>query len=255
MAELNNGLLRARIMHRRLLPRQNQFVYHVYYLCFPLSQLAKLASGWLRLERFGVFSFYKRDYGARDGSELLPWIRGLLARYGVTAADGEVVLMTMPRVLGHVFNPVSFWFCLDKTGGLRAVLAEVNNTFGERHCYLLFHDDQRVIAPDEWLKSNKMFYVSPFLEVKGSYLFRFHYQEHHVGVWIDYQTDEGLVLQTFVGGVRAPLTNASLMCAFCQIPLVTLKVIALIHYQAVKLWLKRVPYVRRPKPPGELISR
>lgn len=255
MAKLENGFVAAKVMHRRLLPRENHFVYGAYYLCFPLSRLAGASSALLRKERWGVFGLYKRDHGARDGSDWLPWIRGLLEKFGVTAADGDVVLMTMPRVFGYVFNPVSFWFCLDKQGGLRAVLAEVNNTFGESHNYLVFHDDQRMILPDERLKSNKMFYVSPFLEVKGEYLFRFHYQEDRVGVWIDYQTEEGVVLNTYVGGKRTALNDRVLLGAFVKIPLVTLKVIVMIHFQAIKLWLKRVRYVPRPQPPKELNSR
>lgn len=255
MAKLAGGFVAAKVMHRRLLPRENRFVYGAYYLCLPLSIVDSVRFRLLRKEKWGFFSLHNRDHGARDGSPWQPWIRSLLGEFGVTSADGEVVLMTMPRVFGYVFNPVSFWFCLDKEGGLRAVLAEVNNTFGERHNYLIFHDDQRLILPDEWLKSKKMFYVSPFLEVKGEYLFRFHYQEDRVGVWIDYQTEEGTVLNTYVGGKRNVLNDRVLLAAFAKIPLVTLKVIAMIHYQAVKLWLKRVRYVRRPKPPEELNTR
>lgn len=252
---ISRGLLRAKVMHHRLIPRRNRFVYGVYYLCFPLSVLPTLACGMLKTEKSGLLSFRARDYGARDGSDPEGWIRGVLAGQGLDQADGEIVLLTLPRVMGYLFNPVSFWFCLDKQGKLRAVLAEVSNTFSERHNYLVAHADQRPIEPDEWLECEKVFYVSPFLNVEGKYLFRFNYSNDSVGVWINYFTQKGKVLETFVGGPRVDLNVSSLRKVFFAFPLVTLKVIGLIHYQAIKLWIKKIKYVVRPKPPQELISR
>jgi len=251
---LTRALMVADVAHARLRPAKNAFHYHVYYLCTALANWQRLGRLWLfSLERFNLFSLRARDYSADTTPEA--YVRGLLAGWNVTAADGEVVLLTLPRVLGYAFNPVSFWFCLDQTGALRAVLADVRNTFGERHGYLLFHEDQRVISRDDWLTSQKQFHVSPYLPVVGHYEFRFAYGEEKIGVWINYHDEEGLLLTTSLVGKRRPLTSASLFYVFMRYPLVTFKVIGLIHYQAMKLFLKGVRYRVKPTPPITEISR
>ena len=123
------------VMHRRLRPVEHGFRYGVFFLRFPLSRLAQLRGPLFALDRFNLFSFHRADHG--DGGDPLQWIGGLLRREGVREVIGEVELQTFPRVLGYVFNPVSFWYCHNTAGELIAILAEVNNTFGERHCYLL----------------------------------------------------------------------------------------------------------------------
>lgn len=248
---LDNAYMVADVAHARMHPKKNGFHYRVYYLCVALKDVPSLAKLRLfSLNRFNLFGFRDADYG--HGTTPEAWIRELLATWGVTTADGEVVLLTLPRVLGYAFNPVSFWFCLDKAGLLRAVLADVRNTFGERHGYLLFHDDQRPIGRDDWLKSEKIFHVSPFIEVTGHYEFRFIFGEEKIGVWINHHDAHGLLLTTSLVGKRQPLTSTSLFYAFFRYPLVTLKVIVLIHYQAIKLLLKGVRY--RVKPPSPLLE-
>lgn len=251
---LDNAYMVADVAHARTRPKSNRFHYHVYYLCVALKDMSQLTRLKLfSMDGFNLFSLHGADYG--HGTTPEAWIRALLAEWGVTAADGEVVLLTLPRVLGYAFNPVSFWFCLDKAGMPRAVLADVRNTFGERHGYLLFHDDQRPIGRDDWLKSEKIFHVSPFIEVTGHYEFRFVYGEKTIGVWINHHDADGLLLTTSLVGKRQPLTSATLFYAFFRYPLVTLKVIGLIHYQAMKLLLKGVRYRVKPLPPTLEISR
>jgi len=251
---LGHTLLEATVLHARQRPAANAFRYRVYYLCVVLSQWSTLQRLWfLALERFHLFSLRARDYGRGESPE--SWMRGLLGRYGVTSADGEIVLMTMPRVLGYAFNPVSFWFCLDKAGAVRAMLADVTNTFGERHAYLLFHDDQRPITQDDWLSSKKAMHVSPFIEVTGHYEFRIAYSANAIGVWINHHDADGLLLSTSVSGKSRPLTMGSLLGCFFRYPLVTLRVIFLIHYQALRLFLKGVRYHTKPFPPSTEISR
>ena len=126
--------------------------------------------------------------------------------------------MTLPRMLGYVFNPVSFWFCRDRSGALRAVLCEVNNTFGESHCYLVHHDDRRPIEPDAWLEGRKVFHVSPFLPVEGGYRFRFRLDDGRAHVDVNYHDAEGLMLATSVGGRREALTDASVLPALPRQP-------------------------------------
>ena len=124
----------GKVVHRRLRPAAHQFVYPVYFCLLPLSSLERLGNALFSVNRFNLFSFHYADHGARDGSHPLAWIRALLNENEIVA-DGEISLQCFPRVLGFVFNPVSFWYCHNNTGELVAVLAEVNNTFGERHNY------------------------------------------------------------------------------------------------------------------------
>lgn len=251
---LNNALLISQVSHARQRPKKNAFRYSVYYLCMNVAAWPALDGLWpFSRERWNLFSLWEKDFGRGQSPEA--WIRGLLREWNVTEADGDIVLMTMPRVLGYAFNPVSFWFCLDKQGQLRAVLADVTNTFGERHAYLLHHDDGRVMGSDDWFTSTKQFHVSPFIEVNGRYEFRFVYSEDKIGVWINHHDDEGLLLTTSVTGKRKPLTSRSLMESFFRTPLVTVKVIGLIHLQAFKLFLKGIRYRVKPTPPSTEISR
>ncbi len=238
----------AKVMHKRMFPKVNQFTYGVYYLALPLDQLGALNDGW----RFGVnrralVSFHERDHGARDGSPLEPWIRAILSEHAPQVTIASITLITMPRILGYVFNPVSFWLCFDASQQLRAVLAEVHNTFGEAHSYLCVHDDGRVLAAEDWLFARKVFHVSPFLPRDGSYQFRFAYRPDALGVTINYHDAEGaLQLITMLNGQFTPLTRASLRRAFWRHRLVTLKTILLIHYQAIKLIAKGVRYIVKP---------
>lgn len=248
-------LLLGEVMHRRLRPVENHFVYGVFFLRIPLSRLEATRGPLLSINRWNLLSFDFRDHGARDGSHPLEWVRRLLAREGLGAADGEVWLQCFPRVLGYVFNPVSFWFCEDRAGRLRAILAEVNNTFGERHCYLLAHADARPIAPGEMLETRKVFHVSPFCTLRGGYRFRFLAQGAQRIARIDYADEAGPLLVTSLAGRGAPLGSRAIVGALLRHPLMTFGVIARIHWQALKLWAKRVPFQPKPVLPLEEISR
>ena len=256
MGGLSNALLLADVMHARYHPVKNAFNYKVYYVCTALSALPLLGKlALFSLNRFNLFSLHDASYGMGEKRDMQSWIRSVLEEYDITSADGEVVLLTMPRLLGYAFNPVSFWFCLDKQGQLRAVLSEVNNTDGDRHCYISYHDDQRPITQDDWLESNKVFYVSPFFEVEGHYRFRFAYGEEKLGVWINYFKGEQQIFASSVTGKRETLNTKRLLYYFVRYPLVTLKVVALIHMQALKLMAKGMKYIDHPPPPKEDITR
>ena len=165
------------------------------------------------------------------------------------------MLITMPRVLGYVFNPVSFYLCLDADKGLSAVIAEVHNTFGEQHSYLCAKSDHAPIQSHEWLEAEKLFHVSPFLEREGNYRFRFSLQENTLGIWIDYfDKEKNKQLLTSLTGRFEPLTKWSLRKAFWSHPLVTLKTIMFIHWHALKLLRKRIRYIRKPKQYEDKIS-
>jgi uncharacterized protein len=252
---ISNGLLIADVAHARKRPKTNQFSYNVYYLCFGMDEAEQMENALLSRNRFNLFSFHECDHGFNRNQPPEAWIRDMLKEWDISQADGRIVLLTLPRLLGYVFNPVSFWFCLDREGRLRAVISEVTNTFRDRHCYISFREDRGPITQDDQLRAEKVLHVSPFIEVSGYYLFRFAYREEKVGVWIDHYDSDGLLITTSVSGKRIPLTAGNLMRCFFRFPLVTVKVISLIHYQALKLFLKGIRYRTRPQPPTTEVSR
>lgn len=251
---LAGGILVAKVFHKRLRPRVNQFTYNVNYLCVALGDIDRLDGRWLGVDRTAPVSFHRRDHG--EGDDLEAWLRARLAAWQLDAVcDGEVTLITLPRLLGYVFNPVSFWCCHDRAGRLRAVLCEVRNTFGERHNYLVFHDDRRPITPTDWLTGHKVFHVSPFLPVTGSYRFRFDIDPARVSIAINYHDGKAPALVTAIAGRREALSDGTVARRFLCNPLMTLGVIFRIHWQAVRLWFRRAPFFARPAPPEETTTR
>lgn len=231
-------LYTAKVMHNRLFPKVNGFSYSIYYLALPLPA-KKIPSRLL--------SFHAKDLGFRDGTDPLAWAEKILNDYGLASVVDQIVLMTMPRVLGYVFNPVSFYLCLDQQNKLRAVICEVHNTFGEQHAYVCANPDRSVLSGDSWLEADKVFHVSPFLPRRGHYRFRFDLRDEKLGIWIDYYDESGRKqLVTSLIGSFSPLDSASLSRAFWSHPLVTLKAITLIHWHAIKLVVKGIRYIPKP---------
>jgi DUF1365 family protein len=243
------------VRHRRLRPVLNAFAYRTYFLMLPMRRLRDAPCAGLRRNRFGLLTFHDRDHGD-GGDDALGWLEQLLHGEGIRDADGEVWLQTYPRVLGYVFKPVSFWFCERADGSLAAIVVEVNNTFGERHCYLL---SGATLGYGRDLRARKVFHVSPFSHVTGAYRFRFMRATCADGercvARIDHEDAEGALLQTSLSGRLEPLTKASARAAFFGMPLMTLGVIARIHWQALRVWAKRVPYVKKPEPPETFVTR
>jgi len=246
------------VWHRRLRPTEHAFRYRSYFVLLPLRSMARQPGGVLRRNRFGLLSFFDRDHGA-GGSDALHWFDDLLRSEGISDADGEVWLHTFPRVLGYAFKPVSFWYAHRADGSLAAVVAEVNNTFGERHCYLLSGPTLR------WgveLHADKVFHVSPFCSVTGHYRFFFMRtpsprclgREHSI-VRVDLHDADGTLLQTSIGGELQPCSAQAQRRAFFGTPLMTLGVVLLIHWQALRLTLKRVPFFSKPREPERFVTR
>jgi DUF1365 family protein len=169
-------------------------------------------------------------------------------------ADGQILLLAQPRVLGHVFNPVAFWLIHDREGDLRVVIPEVTNTYGDRHSYLCFREDRAPITPSDTLTATKIFYVSPFQTVEGGYRFRFDITEDRINIRIDLSAHgEGLIAT--LTGKRETLTNRGILAACLRRPFGSRRVLGLIHWQALKLWWKGAKFHTRPEPPAQEVSR
>jgi uncharacterized protein len=248
VAQIATGVVR----HKRLRPAQHAFSYPTFFLMLPMRSLRRNGPGALVRNRFGLLSFHDRDHG--DGrADALAWLDELLQAEGVDDATGEVWLQTYPRMLGYAFKPVSFWHCHRQDGTLAAIVAEVNNTFGERHCYLL---NGPGLAWGAELRARKVFHVSPFCAVQGQYRFRFMRTADRLVARVDHDDDSGApLLQTSVSGRLQAFTAASARAACLGMPLMTFGVIARIHWQALRLWFKQVPFFSKPEPPAALISR
>ncbi|MCE9660657.1 MAG: DUF1365 domain-containing protein [Burkholderiales bacterium] len=251
------------VRHTRLRPVRHAFAYPTYFLLLPMRSLRERPEPALRRNRFGLLSFHDADHG--DGrSDSLAWLDALLHGEGIADAAGEIWLHCYPRILGFTFKPVSFWYCHRADGPLAAVVVEVNNTFGERHCYLLAGPD---LAFGRELRATKDFHVSPFCAVAGDYRFRFLRTDlqpsaegapnaaARIVARVDHHDAVGVLLKTSLSGALAPLVRGRILAAFVSIPLLTLGVVARIHWQALKLWCKRVPFRKKPEPPQAFVTR
>jgi DUF1365 family protein len=242
--------------HGRKDAPDNAFRYSVDYIVTDLDPAPARKPRLFSRNRFNLMALHDRDHGgARGRGRGRAWIDDLLAAEGLQGlSGGRVLLIAQPRVWGHVFNPVSFWLIHDGAGALRAVVAEVNNTFGQRHCYLCHRADFAAIGRADTLSARKVFHVSPFQPVDGGYRFRFDIRADRIGIWIHYDRATGGLLATLVGR-RAPLTDRAILGAALCRPFGSLRVLALIHWQALRLWRKGAPYHPVPAPPAEPVSR
>lgn len=252
-----SALYRGTVMHQRLRPARHRLHYRMYSLLLDLDELPQL-SRKLRLfslNRFNLFSLYERDHGAGDATGLRRYVERLLNDAGMPAG-GAIRLLSMPRILGHVFNPLSVYFCHHPDGPLQAILYEVNNTFGERHSYLIGvdHGEREGLVTQECAKQ---FHVSPFLGLEMTYRFRVEppsAARTGLGIGITASDDKGPVLHARFDAQRRMLGDATLALALVSHPLLTLKVVAAIHWEALRLWLKGMQFHRRPLPPTHAVT-
>jgi len=231
----------------------NAFRYGIDYVL--LDAEAKVnAPRLFGRNRAGLASVRDSDHGGPPGhGRGAAWVREVLAAHGLPP-PARIELLAQPRVLGHVFNPVAFWICRDAHGTVRVVIAEVTNTYGDRHSYLCHRDDLAPITAQDRLRARKVFHVSPFQRIDGVYQFRFDLRDDRIGVWIDFTGGNGGVTATLVGRRRA-LTTRGMLAAALRRPLGSRRVLALIHWQALKLWWKGARFRSRPAPPAREVSR
>jgi len=252
MTAWRSGLYAGRVTHRRLRPRHHRLGYKIFQVLLDLDELPDLDRR-LRLfsrGRFNLFGFYDRDHGDGAG-DLRVYVRRVLDEAGIAFDDGPVRLLCMPRMLGYVFNPISLFFCHARSGDLVAILYEVNNTFGQRHSYLFpVHGADSVVRHE----CAKAFYVSPFMTMDMDYAFEAEPPGARVSTVIRGSDDDGLLITAAFAGERSELSDAVLLRAFVAHPLLTLMVVAGIHWEAIKILLKGVRMTRRPPAPAQAIS-
>ncbi len=246
------------VRHRRLAPVEHGFAYPTCFVLLPMRTLRDRPDAVLARNRRAMFGFRDADHGD-GGPDSLAWLEQLLAREGVADADGEVWLHCIPRMFGFAFKPVSFWYAHRADGTLAAIVVEVNNTFGERHCYLLDGDG---LAFGRTLHARKVFHVSPFCQTRGEYAFRFMRTDLGSGdgrgrtaVRIELHVDGAPLVVTSVSGHLEPMTAKAVRFALWTFPAMTAVIVARIHWHALRLWLRRVAFVPKPAPPAAGVSR
>ncbi|MDO8883170.1 DUF1365 domain-containing protein [Pseudotabrizicola sp.] len=246
-------MIHGQTFHGRKGAVQNSFRYTVDYIALDVEAPADGPSLFGRNRR-NLTALWDTDHGGLPGQgKGSAWVREVLATHNLPT-PARIILMAQPRILGHVFNPVSFWLCYDAAGDLRTVIAEVSNTYGDRHSYLAHHDNHGPITREDTLSARKIFYVSPFQPIEGGYAFRFDITDDRIGIWIDYTTPGG-GLFTNLTGARVPLTNTGILRACLRRPFGSRRVLALIHWQALKLAIKGAKFRSHPKPPAEDVTR
>lgn len=230
-------------MHHRIAPCRHRFVYSIFSLLIDLDELGTLdrTLRWFSSSRWNLVSFDNRDHGPRDGGDLKAWALALLRQKNIEIETPRILLLSFPRVLGYVFNPLSVYFCHDANGRLRALIYQVKNTFGGQYCYVF---DVGAEADRQSLRHAcpKQFYVSPFMDVSGQYRFKVCPPTDRVMLSIDFVDDGGNHMVAIQKGRRLQLTDGQILRSLLRTSLLTLKVILGIHFEALRLWLKGARY-------------
>jgi len=239
-----NAIYYGHVMHCRLHPFRHRFVYRVFSLFADIDALDELAARTplFSHNRFNLFSLMDKDHGLTDGSALHPWIEGLLHKNGVMLDGGHIYILCFPRLLGFVFNPLTVFFCFGRHNDLRGIVYEVRNTLGEKHAYVTATGGSATGGLITHRQS-KEFYVSPFLPMNMEYTFRLRVPDEKLSVMIRQSAPEGEMLIATLTGRKRPFRTSTLLRALLAYPLMSLKVVAAIHFEALRLWRKGAKFV------------
>ena len=232
------------VTHERFKPKKHFFSYKTFSLLIDLNEIEKIEKKikFFSYNKLNILSFYNVDHGNRDGSSLINWVKKALKKSKINFNLGKIKLLCYPRFFGYVFNPLSIFYCYDKNLKLRAVLYEVKNTFNEQHTYIFRCSNSSNLILQ---KCNKKFYVSPFIEMKTSYNFRLSKPGEKINILIKQNDQKGLLLIARQVGKRLDLTSRNLFFQFLKHPLMSLKVISAIHFEAFRLWFKGIKHVKK----------
>ena len=245
-----SALYFGKVVHKRFRPKTHFLAYRVFWLFLDLAEMEEAGRRlrWFSTGRFNLISFHPRDHG--DGTDIplrdqiTPW----LDQAGVSIGDGPIRLLTMPRILGYVFNPISIYYCYDANERLKALVYEVTSTFKHRHSYVIPAAASDTEEGRFEQAAAKALYVSPFMDMEMGYVFRGHLPSDILNVVIDGHDAQGKLIHASISAERQPLTDRSLLRALAGFPLLTLKVVGAIHWEALRLWLKGVGLTRQPPP-------
>ena len=232
------------VIHKRFRPKKHFFKYKVFSLFIDLSELGEIEKKipFFSYNKINLISFFDKDHGDRDGSSLKVWVEKNLNSLEIEKSEIKIKLLCYPRILGYVFNPLSIFFVYNKNSSLIAILYEVKNTFGEQHTYVF-----KVDTNEKLIKNNckKKFYVSPFMDLSSEYFFKILNPGNKLSVIIDQRDQEGKLLYASQDGIRSELSSKNLIFSYLKHPLMTFKIIAAIHFEALRLWAKGVKLVKR----------
>ena len=239
----NSVIYNGKVIHRRFKPKEHYFKYNVFSLLIDLDEL-EIIQNKIKIfsyNKFNIISFYDTDHGPRDGTSLKKWIIKNLKDIGINNENIQIKLLCYPRIFGYAFNPLSVFFIYDQNSRLISILYEVKNTFGEQHTYIFKTDDDKTIINN----CSKKFHVSPFIEMECHYYFRVLKPSDKISVIIDQNDKDGKLLYASQDGNARELNEKNLIISYISHPLMTFKIIVAIHYEALKLWLKGIKFVKK----------
>ena len=240
----NSCIYNGNVIHKRFKPKEHFFKYSVFSLFIDLAELNEIEKkiNFFSYNKFNLISFFDIDHGPRDGSSIEDWVKQNLEGVGISNKQVKIRLLCYPRIFGYVFNPLSIFFVYDENDYLISILYEVKNTFGEQHTYVFKTEKGRRLIENS---CNKKFHVSPFIEMECKYYFKILIPENKLSVIINQSDDTGKLLYASQDGIKKKLNSKNLILSYITHPLMTFKIIGAIHYEALKLWLKGIKFVKK----------
>ena len=239
----NSKIYTGKVIHKRFKPKEHYFKYNVFSLLIDLNELEEINKyiKFFSYNKFNIISFYDKDHGDRDGSSIKLWVKKNLKNIGIMTEDIRIKLLCYPRIFGYVFNPLSTYFIYNKHSELISIFYEVKNTFGEQHTYIFKAQDEKTVQN----KCKKKFYVSPFIEMDCEYHFKTLNPREQLSVVINQNDKDGKLLFASQDGISKDFNNKNLILSYLTHPLMTFKIIGAIHYEAFKLWVKRIKLIAK----------
>ena len=240
----NSYIYTGSVIHKRFKPKIHSFNYKVFSLLIDLSEIDLLNKNLkiFSYNKFNIISFFNKDHGPRDGSSLKNWVVNNLKKNNIETNDIQIKILCYPRIFGYVFNPLSVFYVYDKNLVLISILYEVKNTFGEQHTYIFKTKKENNLTQHV---CKKKFHVSPFIQMNCVYFFRLLKPGNKISVIIDVQDLEGKILYASQDGIKSELNNNNLIKSYLKHPLMTFKIIMAIHYEALKLWIKGIKFIKK----------